>query len=200
MQQREEAPRRSQHEPGAAPPEPAWLTAGLADALHLPRQPCRLPAPASLHPRLLALHLLAQGGQTLGQVLLRPGFHPLSPRLKRFTKMFAQFSQSASWMNEQCNSFVSVSCLTIWLLNMQHKIWLIQTTKKVQNQEVCTDLSLPQFGFKFGFLAALPLLYLHLLPLVSATSGKLQDSEVKFICRTVLEEIPFYEQQFKCCR
>ena len=100
VQQREQAPRRSQHEPGAAPPEPAWLTAGLADALHLPRQPCRLPAPASLHPRLLALHLLAQGGQALGQVLLRPGFHPLSPRLKHFRKcLHNSVSQSASSMN-----------------------------------------------------------------------------------------------------
>ena len=129
-----------------------------------------------------------------------PGLSSAQPAPETFQKMFAQFSQSVSIIDEQCNSFVSISFLTIWLLNMQHKIWLIQTTKKVQNQEVCTDLSLPQFGFKFGFLAALPLLYLHLLPLVSATSGKLQDSEVKFICRTVLEEIPFYEQQFKCCR
>jgi hypothetical protein len=47
-------------EPGAAPPEPARHTAGLADALHLPGQPGRLPAPARLRPRLLPLHLVAQ--------------------------------------------------------------------------------------------------------------------------------------------
>jgi hypothetical protein len=55
---------------------------------------------------LLALRLVAQGWQPLGQVLLRPGFHLLSLSLKS-TKCFRNsVRQDHPCYSEQCCTFL----------------------------------------------------------------------------------------------